>query len=505
MSQQVIQQVPIDYSINTNVIRQDAGLPTPNSSNIALFTTDATTIEGDYGAYIDADSALAVVDGGSLTAKMISAIFSPATSLRNNNGQLFIVPIEASKTLTKIAYVATYTQTQTVSYQVKKDAEETICYIKEEGVAEAFVAAETQVYSDVQCTEELAVATGADYKYTDEPGTVQNVTTAYTSVEGEAEAFVVAGTQLYSDKELSTPTVEASGSDYKYTGATEETSSQVPTIQSAADYVSIVTAKKLTVPQWGVLIDNFDIDFDMSDFYTYIDTQKFLYCRDISNYEAEDMSQLTRTEGVYCGGTLEQRKQVIAAYVSVGTSANWDGTDTALTMNLKTLGSIQAPGQVDTTLLGILQQKGISAYAITAGESKVYSHSNAGGYWDDKIGNIGLTLELQYNMYNLAANTTTKFGYNEEGITAFRNAAAKAWQKFIDNGFLTVGMEWASENYFGDKESFLRSIRENGYYQYNKPISQSTLAERQSRRVTIQGAGQSAGAIHFVTYNAILG
>ena len=141
MSQQVIQQVPIDYSINTNVTRQDAGLPTPNSSNIALFTTDTTTIEGDYGAYIDADSALATVDGGTLTAKMISAIFSPATSLRNNNGQLFIVPIKASKTVTKIAYVATYTQTQTVSYQVKRDAEETICYVKEEGDAKAFVVA----------------------------------------------------------------------------------------------------------------------------------------------------------------------------------------------------------------------------------------------------------------------------------------------------------------------------------------------------------------------------
>ena len=504
MSQQVVQQVPIGYTINTNVTRLSAGLPTPNSSNIALFTMDTTTIEGDYGAYIDSDSALAVVDGDSVTAKMISALFSPSNSFRNNNGQLFIVPISPNKTITQ-SYTATYTEAQTVSYQVKKDADETICYVKESGTAEEYVPATTQVYSDVNCTEELAEATGSDYKYTGQPGTVNNVTTAYTSVEGVAEAFVAAGTQLYSDVNLTTPTVEASGSDYKYTGATEQISKQVPTLQSAADYISLVTEKKLAVPQWGVLIDNFNIDFDMTDFYTYIDTQLFLYCREISDYADVDLSQLVRTEGVYNGGTFEQDKQVIAAYVSVGTSANWNGTDTALTMNLKTLGSIQAAGKVDTTVISQLQAKGISAYAITAGESKVYSHSNAGGYWDDKIGNIGLTLELQYNMYNLAANTTTKFGYNEEGITAFRNVAAQAWQKFIDNGFLTVGMEWASENYFGNKETFLRSIRENGYYQYNKPISQSTLAERQSRRVQIQGAGQSAGAIHFVTYDAILG
>lgn len=496
--------IPIDYTINVNVSREDAGLPTPNSSNIALLTTDKTTIEGAYGAYITADDALKVVDGNSLTAKMITALFGPDSTFRENNGQLFIVPVEATKEVQQTIYEVTHTVEETISYQVKKTADETLGYVKEQGEKDAAVANEVQVYSDVECTEELAVSTGSDYTYTGVLGTKEDVTTAYTSVEGESGAFVAAGTQLYSDAQLTTPTVEASGSDYKYTGETQQISKTVPAFTSASDLVTLVTNLKESVPYWGVLIDTFDFDFDMTDFFTYVDTQSWLYLYGVIDYTDIDLSELKKTEGVYSGGDLQNTKQVIAAYASVGTSANWEGSNTAITMNLKSLSPISAPGKIDTTILGQLQAKGISAYAVTANESRVYSHSNGGGYWDDKIGGIALTLQLQYNMYNLAANTKTKYGYNEAGILAFRNAAAKAWQQFIDNGFLTKGMEWSGNTTFGDKEAFLRSIKENGYYQYNAPISSSTAQQRKSRRITIQGAGQSAGAIHFVTYNAIL-
>lgn len=367
--------VPIEYTINVNVTRQDPGLATPNTSNIALFTTDATNIEGDYGAYVEADSALAAVNADSLTAKMITALFAPNTTFRNNDGQLFIVPIAST----------------------------------------------------------------------------------------EAEA-----------------------------------------IESAEDYMALVTEKKKQIPFFGVLIDTFDFDFDMTQFFTYVDTQPFLYGYGVKDYADLDLSEYKGTEGLYTGGDLVNTKQAIAAFVSLGTSANWNGSDTALTMNLKSLAPILAPGQIDTTIIGTLKEKGISAYAITAGESEVYSHKNAGGYWDDKIGGKALRLELQYNLYNLAKTTPTKIAQNESGVNMVRNAAGQAWQKFIDNGFLTTGVDWMGTSTFGNKEAFLRSIVQNGYYQYNKPLSTQTAAERASRTITIQGAGQSAGAIHFVTYNAIL-
>ena len=367
--------VPIEYTINVNVTRQDPGLATPNTSNIALFTTDATNIQGDYGAYVEADSALAAVNADSLTAKMITALFAPNATFRNNDGQLFIVPI--------------------------------------------------------------------------------------TSTEAEA-------------------------------------------IESAEDYMALVTEKKKQIPFFGVLIDTFDFDFDMTQFFTYVDTQPFLYGYGVKDYADLDLSEYKGTEGLYTGGDLVNTKQAIAAFVSLGTSANWNGSDTALTMNLKSLAPILAPGQIDTTIIGTLKEKGISAYAITAGESEVYSHKNAGGYWDDKIGGKALRLELQYNLYNLAKTTPTKIAQNESGVNMVRNAAGQAWQKFIDNGFLTTSIDWMGTSTFGNKEAFLRSIVQNGYYQYNKPLSTQTAAERASRTITIQGAGQSAGAIHFVTYNAIL-
>lgn len=433
--------VPIEYSINVNVTQENPGDPAPNTSNIALLTTDATTIEGDYAAFVTADDALKVVDAGTLTAKMITGLFAPNATFRNNDGQLFIVPISATKEETRTSYT---------------------------------------------------VSDG-------------NTVTAYTSVAGEADAAVAEGTQLYSDAALTTELAVVGESDtYTYTGGTNEYTVTVPTIQSAADYIALITEKKEQIPFFGVLIDMFNFDFDMADFYTYADTQNFIYGSAIVDYDGVDLSAYSHVEGLYTGGTLDETKQALAAYVSVGTSANWNGSDTALTMNLKTLNPIVAPGKVDTTIIGELKEAGISAYALTAGDSVVYSHKSAGGYWDDKIGSIALKLEIQTNLYNLAKGVTTKIPQNEGGVNMVRNAASQAWQKFLDNGFLTTGIEWMGTTTFGNKESFLRSIVENGYYQYNKPLSQQTPAERKARKITIQGAGQSAGAIHFITYNAIL-
>lgn len=433
--------VPIEYTINVNVTRQDPGLATPNTSNIALFTTDATNIQGDYGAYVEADSALAAVNADSLTAKMITALFAPNATFRNNDGQLFIVPIDATEEETRTSYT---------------------------------------------------VSDG-------------DTITAYTSIAGEADAAVAEGTQLYSDAALTTEFAVVGESDtYTYTGETNEYTVTIPTIQSAEDYMALVAEKKKQIPFFGVLIDTFDFDFDMTQFFTYVDTQPFLYGYGVKDYTNLDLSEYKGTEGLYTGGDLVNTKQAIAAFVSLGTSANWNGSDTALTMNLKSLAPILAPGQIDTTIIGTLKEKGISAYAITAGESEVYSHKNAGGYWDDKIGGKALRLELQYNLYNLAKTTPTKIAQNESGVNMVRNAAGQAWQKFIDNGFLTTGVDWMGTSTFGNKEAFLRSIVQNGYYQYNKPLSTQTAAERAARTITIQGAGQSAGAIHFVTYNAIL-
>lgn len=364
--------IPIEYSINVNVTRENAGEPAPNTSNIALLTTDTTSITGAYGAYVTADEALEVVNADSLTAKMITGLFGPDATFRNNDGQLFIVPVDVSE------------------------------------------------------------------------------------------------------------------------------------VETAADVVALVAELKEVIPYFGVLIDTFNFDFDMSDFFAYADTQNFIYGYGVVDYENLDLSEYKHTEGLYTGGDLNNTKQALAAFVSVGTSANWNGSDTALTMNLKSLSPILAPGKIDTTIIGALKDQGISAYALTAGDSTVYSHKNLGGYWDDKIGGIALKLEIQTNLYNLAKGVTTKIPQNESGVTMVRNAASQAWQKFLDNGFLTTGVEWKGTTTFGNKENFLRSIVENGYYQYNKPLSSQTPAERAARTITIQGAGQSAGAIHFITYNAIL-
>ena len=113
-------------------------------------------------------------------------------------------------------YGVTKRTVTSTAYTVTKG--DTTGYVSVEGTAESYVPASTQVYADSALTVELEVAAANIWTYTGD--STENVTTQSGYVKPSGSVFVPSGTQVYSNADLTTPLEVASGSDWIYTGTT---------------------------------------------------------------------------------------------------------------------------------------------------------------------------------------------------------------------------------------------------------------------------------------------
>ena len=113
-------------------------------------------------------------------------------------------------------YGVTKRTVTSTAYTVTKG--DTTGYVSVEGTAESYVPASTQVYADSALTVELEVAAANTWTYTGD--STENVTTQSGFVKPSGSVFVPSDTQVYSNADLTTPLEVASGSDWIYTGTT---------------------------------------------------------------------------------------------------------------------------------------------------------------------------------------------------------------------------------------------------------------------------------------------
>lgn len=113
-------------------------------------------------------------------------------------------------------YGATKRTVTSTAYTVTKG--DSTGYVSVEGTAESYVPASTQVYADSMMTIELEVAAANTWTYTGD--STENITTQSGYVKSSGSVFVPSGTQVYTTADLTTPLEVASGSDWIYTGAT---------------------------------------------------------------------------------------------------------------------------------------------------------------------------------------------------------------------------------------------------------------------------------------------
>ena len=191
---------------------------------------------------------------------------------------------------------------------------------------------------------------------------------------------------------------------------------------------------------------------------------------------------------------LGGQRTFATAYMARAHVVNFNGENTALTMNGKELVGILPYDYTDTQIN--------SAYAIgfdiyiTIKNTPVLKTSPKNDFMDNRYNLLAYVDALQTDLFNLLKQPSTKVPQTEPGVRSLVDQCEKTTRLFVRAGFLAPGT-WSSPIPFGNVDTFNRAIQQNGFYFLPGRLSDQPQVDRQNRlSPVLQGAIKNAGAIH---------
>jgi len=203
----------------------------------------------------------------------------------------------------------------------------------------------------------------------------------------------------------------------------------------------------------------------------------------------------TNARGLYYGSSADLDALLYqAAYAGRALSVVFAGSNTTITMHLKTLKTIQPDPSMNQTLFNKAKTAGADVY-VSFQVSPGVNSSGANKFFDQVYNLCWLIGALQIAGFNLFKQTPTKIPQTSEGVNALGGAYRKVCQQGIANQYGAPG-EWTSPTTFGNQEDMLENIRQLGFYIYVAPIAEQLQADREARIAPlVQIAFKEAGAM----------
>lgn len=476
-------QVPLSYTINVSLTSTPSGLAEFNTNSIAIFTNDPAGFSENYKGYITPGGVESDFGTNSLTAKMANALFTPVPNFRTGGGYLYIFPFNGvnatSASLTTADLTSNLTNITGISDgTLNLTIDGTVTEVQGLDFTNATTLADIVTILNNQNLDIYIEATETGIKFTSKRyGTTSSVTM------GSA-----------------TTGVDLSGADYFNSAAATITAGINASGQTLAEAVK---AAQQQVYFGGVLSTQYTDDA------TTLANAQAIQALDVVYYESiqslKDMASLgadIKTAGLgkirslAYSNNSQDAKIAIATYATIASSVNYNGTDTANTMNLKTLTGVLPDSGLNDDYVLSANTNGVDIYGSTGGLSVVYSNDN-NGYTDDIKANLWHKKATEVAGFNYLRQTNTKIPQTEARMTGLKKAYASVCERAINNGTVAPGT-WNSPIPFGDPEDFKRNIEEKGYYIYSIPVSQQSQPDREARKAPlVQIALKRSGAFHF--------
>lgn len=460
--------LPLATVLNVAVSTPQPGVGELNTSNVALMTHELPQNSfGGAGYKIYLSPQQVAIDFGtnSVTYAMALAVFGQQPNILANNGYLVIIPFRPSLVNLALNGIAA-SGTFQVTYNGNSSA------------AINWNDSASTIQTKVQAVPGL--------------GSVQ----VSGSIASESLNLSMAGIYEPTAVTISNNSLQTSGSvsisiSVTVPQAYESLNAAIVRTSGLVQYFGIMGT--LIFPQADMLAaaatiqSQTNIGFFVSNQSVDVLSTGMLYALQANSY--------TQSRGLYYGGTVLQALQFMASYVGLGLSVNFGGSNTTITMQLKTLQGIAADLSMNTTLLAQCQVAGVDVYASLAGVPKVLT-SGANGFFDDYYNLLSFIAAIQVAGFNYLAESNTKIPQTEDGMTGFKSAFRQVCQQYVGNQYLAPGT-WTNPNTFGVLADFLNNIQNYGYYIYSIPVSQQSPAARAARQaLLIQIAIKKAGAIH---------
>jgi len=186
-------------------------------------------------------------------------------------------------------------------------------------------------------------------------------------------------------------------------------------------------------------------------------------------------------------------RRMATSYMARAHTVNFNAERSALTMHLKTL-AVTAEDYSQTDIAAA-KAVGLDIYTTIKNTPAVLT-SGANDYVDNVYNLIAFVDAVQTDMYNLLHGTATKIPQTKRGINQLVDQGEKTTRGFVRAGVFAPGT-WDSPDYFGDRETFERNIKENGFYWLAGELADQSTADRQARKSPVLQAGvKNAGAVH---------
>ena len=186
-------------------------------------------------------------------------------------------------------------------------------------------------------------------------------------------------------------------------------------------------------------------------------------------------------------------RRMAASYMARNHVVNFNAENSALTMHLKEL-SVAAETYTEGE---IAQAKAVGLDVYTTIKNvPVVLTSGENDFVDNRYNMIGYIDAVQTDLFNLLKQTSTKIPQTVRGVNQEIDQLEKTSRGFVRAAVISPGT-WSSPDYFGDLDTFNRSIEQNGFYFLAGKLSDQAQVDRQARKSpVIQGAIKNAGAIH---------
>ena len=486
-------EIALSNTANITLASVPSGVSEPSINSIALFTIDSPSQTGAYTAHVSSDTVEKLYGTSSLTTKMAKAIFSQTPNLRTGDGTLYVIPYVGTS-----ATSATWTSANLSSNLtgIKAVTNGSLKLTLDGGTAVEVTGLDFSNVVDFNDVAKVLQGAGFDIFVEATTNGVKFTSKRVGSESSIAFGAATSGTDLAGSSYLN-------GSGGTVVAGVDSTSQE--TLAEA------VTRMKDTISFGGVLttqmLDNADILANAATIQTYNMLWLEGTCS-LANISvlgnAIKAGGYTRTHALGYSNGLESMKCEIAGALSRALSVNWDGTNTANTLNLKQLATIQPDLNLDQTYYGQAKQYGVDLYGSTQGYSCYYSFDN-GAFIDEIVMDMFLKSKLEVAIFNALATTNSKVPQTEAGVAVIKSAIQNILTQGVRNGYIAAGKWNSPANRFGNVEDFDANIEQHGYYIYSQPVSQQAQADREARKCPlIQIAVKRSGAIHSVTGEVIL-
>lgn len=481
-------QVPVNYTVNVSLTQTPSGLAGYNTNSIAIFSNEPANFTGSYIRALSPDTIKTAYGSDSLTYKMALALYTPVPNFRTGNGTLYVFKYSGvdatfgkltTKSLTSNLANLDDVTNGTLSLTVDGDSEHPVL----------FTGLNFTSITSVSDIVEILAAERKDVSVTVDSSDSSKIVFASKRPGGSVVMNTATGTGT-----------DLSGSTYF------DKSNAVTTAGANASGQTLSSAVSDALQQayfGGVLTTQYQ------DNATLLANSSAIQAMDCVFYnEVESLKNITvvgtqvKTAGngktrllAYSMGN-EEAKIAVATYATIAQSVNFNGTDTANTLNLKTLtGVLPDLGLSDTYVLNA-QENGVDIYGNTGGLSVVYSNDN-NGYTDDIVATLRFKKDIEVGGFNYLRQTNTKIPQTEKGMTGLKNAYGLVCERFVNNGVIAPGT-WNNSIPFGDPDAFQRNVQEKGYYIYSIPVALQAQEEREKRIAPlVQIAVKLSGAFHF--------